>query len=188
MAKILSTPLTNEALKDLKVGDEVAITGIIYTARDAAHKRLLQTLDNGESLPIDIRGQIIYYVGPTPPKPGQIIGSAGPTTSMRMDPLTPPLLNAGLMGIIGKGGRGASVRESLKKHSAVYFGAIGGAGALLSGHIKKAEIIAYEDLGPEAIRKLTVESFPVIVVNDIFGNDLLEEGKSQWRKNIPPPA
>ena len=188
MFKTLTTPLADEALAELKAGDEAAITGVIYTARDAAHKRLLQALNSGATLPFDIRGQIIYYVGPTPPKPGQIIGSAGPTTSMRMDPLTPPLLEAGLKGIVGKGGRSLSVREALKKHKAVYFGAIGGTGALLSRHIKKAEVIAYEDLGPEAIRELTVESFPVIVVNDIHGNDLLEEGKNQWRRDIPPPA
>jgi fumarate hydratase subunit beta len=167
----LTTPLTNEAVAGLKAGDEVAITGVIYTARDAAHKRMVQALASGEKLPFDIEGQIIYYVGPTPPRPGQVIGSAGPTTSMRMDPLTPPLLEAGLKGVIGKGG-------------AIYFGAIGGASALLSRHIKKAEIVAYEDLGTEAVRMLNVEDFPVIVVNDIYGNDLLEQGKNEWRRDI----
>jgi fumarate hydratase subunit beta len=185
MSKRLVTPLTDEALAELKAGDEVAITGTLYTARDAAHNRMVQALQAGEKLPFDLRGQIIYYVGPTPPRPGQVIGSAGPTTSMRMDPLTLPLLEAGLKGIVGKGGRGAAVREGLKKFRAVYFGAVGGAGALLAGHIEKAEIVAYEDLGPEAIRRLTVERFPAIVINDIHGNDLLEQGKAEWRREVP---
>lgn len=182
MTKRLVTPLTDEALAELKAGDEVEITGTLYTARDAAHKRMVQALQAGEKLPFDLRGQIIYYVGPTPPQPGQVIGSAGPTTSVRMDPLTLPLLEAGLKGIIGKGGRGAAVREALKKFTAVYLGAVGGAGALLAGHIEKAEIVAYEDLGPEAIRRLTVARFPAIVINDIHGNDLLEQGKAEWRR------
>ncbi|MFQ5916792.1 MAG: Fe-S-containing hydro-lyase [Candidatus Binatia bacterium] len=180
----LTTPLTNEAVAGLKAGDEVAISGVLYSARDAAHKRMVQALASGEKLPFDIEGQIIYYVGPTPPRPGQVIGSAGPTTSMRMDPLTPPLLEAGLKGVIGKGGRGKAVREALKKHGAIYFGAIGGASALLSRHIKKAEIVAYEDLGTEAVRMLCVEDFPVIVVNDVYGNDLLEQGKAEWQKDL----
>ncbi len=184
MPKNQTTPLTDEAISGLKAGDEVTITGVLYTARDAAHKRMVQTLARGESLPFDIKGQIIYYVGPTPPRPGQTIGSAGPTTSMRMDPLTPPLLEAGLKGVVGKGGRGKAVREAFENHKAVYFGAIGGASALLSRHIKKAEMVAYEDLGTEAVRMLSVEDFPVIVVNDIYGNDLLEQGKDEWRKDI----
>ncbi len=183
MAKNLTTPLTDEAISGLKAGDEVTITGVLYTARDAAHKRMVQTLAGGEKLPFDIKGQIIYYVGPTPPRPGQAVGSAGPTTSMRMDPLTPPLLEAGLKGVIGKGGRGQGVREALRKHRAIYFGAIGGTSALLSKHIKKAEMVAYEDLGTEAVRMLCVEEFPVIVVNDIYGNDLLEQGRDEWRRD-----
>ena len=185
MVKAITTPLTEGVLAALKAGDDVTITGVLYTARDAAHNRMVQTLTRGERLPFDIQGQIIYYVGPTPPRPGQVIGAAGPTTSMRMDPLTPPLLEAGLKGIIGKGGRGAAVREALKKYKAVYFGAIGGAGALLSRHIQRSEIVAYEDLGTEAIRRLYVENFPVIVVNDIYSNDLLEQGKAEWRRDFP---
>lgn len=188
MAKKLTTPLTEEAVAGLKAGDEVEISGVIYTARDAAHKRMIEALAKGEKLPFDVKGQIIYYVGPTPPRPGQVIGSAGPTTSMRMDPLTPPLLEAGLKGIIGKGGRGAAVREALKKHKAIYFGAIGGAGALLAKHIEKVEMVAYEELGTEAVRRLTVKDFPAIVVDDIHGNDLLEQGKSKWRREVTTQA
>lgn len=185
MITTLITPLTEDAVAGLRAGDEVEITGILYTARDAAHNRMVEALRAGDKLPFEIKGQIIYYVGPTPPRPGQVIGSAGPTTSARMDPPTQPLLEAGLKGIIGKGGRGAAVREALKKFKAVYFGAVGGAGALLAGHIDKAEIVAYEDLGPEAIRRLTVERFPAIVINDIHGNDLLEQGKAEWRREAP---
>lgn len=188
MVTRLTTPLTDDAVAGVKAGDEVAITGILYTARDAAHNRMIQSLQAGEKLPFDIKGQIIYYVGPTPPRPGQVIGSAGPTTSARMDPLTPPLLEAGLKGIIGKGGRSVAVREALQKYKAVYFAAVGGAGALLAGHIGKAEIVAYEDLGTEAIRMLHVEEFPAVVVNDIYGNDLLEQGKAEWRREIPLPG
>ncbi|MFQ5849561.1 MAG: Fe-S-containing hydro-lyase [Candidatus Binatia bacterium] len=188
MPNDLTTPLTDQAVAGLKAGDEVTITGVLYTARDAAHKRMVQALASGEKLPFDIKGQIIYYVGPTPPRSGQVIGSAGPTTSMRMDALTPPLLEAGLKGIIGKGGRGQAVREALKRHTAIYFGAIGGAGAFLSRHIKKAELVAYEDLGTEAVRRLYVEGFPVIVVNDTYGGDLLEKGRAQWSKDIAATA
>lgn len=178
----ITPPLTDEVLARLHAGDHVTITGVIYTARDAAHKRLVEALNQGKPLPFDIRGQIIYYVGPSPAKPGQVIGSAGPTTSYRMDPYTPPLLAAGLKGIIGKAGRGPAVREALVKHKAVYFGAVGGAGALLARFIKSAEVIAYEDLGTEAVRRLVVEKFPVIVVNDIYGGDALDAGKKQWRQ------
>lgn len=180
--KALRTPLTDEAVAQLHAGDEVAITGVMYAARDAAHRRMVEALEKGQPLPFDIRGQVIYYVGPTPPRPGQVIGSAGPTTSYRMDQFTPPLLAAGMKGCIGKAGRGPAVREALKKHKAVYFGAIGGAGALLARHIKSARVVAYEDLGTEAVRMLEVEEFPVIVVNDIYGNDLFEQGKEQWRQ------
>jgi fumarate hydratase subunit beta len=177
----LKTPLTDEVVGKLKIGDKVLINGIIYTGRDAAHKRLVELLNKGLDLPFDIKGQIIYYVGPTPPKPGRPIGSAGPTSSYRMDPYAPILMAEGLKGMIGKGLRGREVIEAMKKYKAVYFGATGGAGALIAKRIKKAEIVAYEDLGAEAIRRLEVEDFPVIVVNDIYGNDLYEEGKKKYR-------
>lgn len=177
-------PLTDEVLEKLRAGDQVTITGVIYTARDAAHKRMAEALDRGEKLPLDLQGQIIYYVGPTPAKPGQVIGSAGPTTAMRMDGFTPRLLELGVKGTIGKGGRSPAVREAMKKHKAVYFGAIGGAGALLSKQILKAEVIAYEDLGTEAIRRLEVKEFPVIVVNDIYGADLFEAGRAKYRQDL----
>ena len=176
----IALPLTDETVEKLRAGDDVRLTGVIYTARDAAHRRLIEALEKGQPLPFDVRGQVIYYVGPTPPKPGQVIGSAGPTTAMRLDRYTPALLAAGLKGIIGKGGRGAAVRQALQEHKAVYFIAVGGAGALLSRHIKKTEVVAYEDLGTEAIRRLEVEDFPAIVCDDIYGNDLLEQGKAQW--------
>lgn len=173
----LKTPLNDEDVERLNIGDRILISGIIYTARDAAHKRLFDLLKQGKDLPFNIRGQIIYYVGPTPPKPGEIIGSAGPTTSYRMDAYSPILIEKGLKGMIGKGKRSKEVKEAMVKYKAVYFAATGGAGALLSKRIKKSEIIAYEDLGPEAIRRLEVEEFPVIVVNDIRGKDLYEEGE-----------
>ena len=182
MPKKITTPLTEDAVAGLHAGDEVQISGVIYTARDAAHRRLVEALKRGQPLPVDLRGQVIYYVGPTPPKPGRVIGSAGPTTSMRMDTYTGPLLAAGLKGMIGKGGRGAEVRKALKRHRALYFGAIGGAGALLARYIEKAEVVAYEDLGAEAIRRLEVRGFPVVVVNDIYGDDLLEQGRAEWRQ------
>lgn len=184
MNKTIITPLTEDVISSLNAGDIVEITGYIYTARDAAHKRLVELIKNNQPLPFDIDGAVIYYVGPTPPKPGRVIGSAGPTTGSRLDPYTPQLLEKGLKGMIGKGGRSAAVKDAIKKHKAVYFIATGGAAALLSMHIKSSEIIAYEDLGPEAIRKLYVEDFPVIVANDIYGRDILEEGKSKY--NISP--
>jgi len=177
----IKLPLTDETVEKLRAGDDVRLTGVIYTARDAAHRRMVEALEKGESLPFDIRGQVIYYVGPTPAKPGQVIGSAGPTTSMRLDRFTPPLLAAGLKGIIGKGGRGAAVRDALKQYKGVYFIAVGGAGALLARQIKKVDVVAYEDLGTEAVRRLEVEGFPVIVCNDIHGGDLLEEGKARYK-------
>jgi fumarate hydratase subunit beta len=180
----ITLPLTDEIVEKLHAGDDVRFTGVIYTARDAAHRRLIEALDKGESLPFDIRGQVIYYVGPTPAKPGQVIGSAGPTTSMRLDPYTPALLAAGLKGIIGKGNRGQAVREALKQYKGVYFIAVGGAGALLARQIKKVDIVAYEDLGTEAVRRLEVEDFPVIVCNDIYGGDLLEEGKARYKLSV----
>lgn len=182
MIKKITTPLTEEAIKDLKTGDMVEITGVIYTARDAAHKRLVELIEKGEPLPFDIKGAVIYYVGPTPPKPGAVIGSAGPTTSSRMDKYAPLLIRMGLKGMIGKGQRSKEVREEIKNSKAVYFASIGGAAAVLAKHIKSSEIVAYEDLGPEAIRKLYVENFPAIVVNDIYGGDLYEEGKKRYKK------
>ncbi|AVX20648.1 fumarate hydratase subunit beta [Carboxydocella sporoproducens DSM 16521] len=181
MAEIIITPpLTDEMVESLKAGQQVLITGYIYTARDAAHKKLVELIDKNEPLPIELKGQIIYYVGPTPAKPGQVIGSAGPTTSGRMDAYTPKLLEKGLKGMIGKGLRSSAVKESIIKNKAVYFAAIGGAGALLAKCIKKAEVIAYPELGAEAIYSLYVENFPVIVVNDCYGSDLYELGKEKY--------
>ena len=175
-------PLTDETVQKLRVGDHIYLTGRLYTARDAAHRLMVEALSKGEPLPVEIGGQLIYYVGPTPAKPGAVIGSAGPTTAARMDPFTVPLLEAGLRGTIGKGGRGPQVREALRKHRAVYFLAVGGAGALLSKQSRRVEIVAYEELGTEAMRLLEVEEFPVVVCNDIHGGDLLEQGKAQWRQ------
>jgi len=178
----LTTPLSEEAVLGLRSGQAVLISGVIYTARDAAHKRMVETLEAGGELPFEVSGQVIYYVGPTPAPPGRVIGAAGPTTAGRMDRYTPPLLARGLKGMIGKGARSAEVREALKKHKAVYFGGIGGAGALLSKRIHSAELVAYEDLGTEAIRRLEVEEFPAIVVNDCHGGDAYEEAVLQWRR------
>ena len=179
--KRIKTPLTEEDVLKLKIGDSVLITGKIYTARDAAHKRLIDLIQKGESLPVDLKGQIIYYVGPAPAKPGYIIGPAGPTTSGRCDPYTPTLLSLGLKGMIGKGVRSKEVRDAMKKFKAVYFSATGGAAALIAKNIKAVKIIAYEDLGPEAIRELEVEDFPVIVADDAHGGDLFEEGVKRYR-------
>ena len=178
----LKTPLADADVEKLQAGDKVFLNGVIYTGRDAAHKRLFDLLKEGKPLPIDIKGQVIYYVGPAPAKPGQAIGSAGPTTSGRMDIYSPKLMEIGLKGMIGKGMRKKEVVEAMKKYKAVYFAATGGAGALLAKAIKKAQIVAYEDLGPEAITRLEVEDFPVIVVNDTRGNDLYEEGMRQYAR------
>ncbi|MCX7769681.1 MAG: Fe-S-containing hydro-lyase [Proteobacteria bacterium] len=183
MIKKINTPLSDEIISQLKCGDLVEITGVIFTARDAAHKRLVELIKDGKELPFDIRGAVIYYVGPTPAKPGQVIGSAGPTTSYRMDPYAPVLLEKGLKGMIGKGKRSKEVRDAIVKYKGIYFASTGGAAALLAKHIKSSEIVAYEDLGPEAIRKLYVENFPAIVVNDIYGNDLYEEGVKRYKIN-----
>lgn len=177
----LTTPLTDETVSGLEIGDKVFLSGVIYSARDAAHKRLIDLLDAGEPLPFDIKGQVIYYVGPSPAKPGRVIGAAGPTTSYRMDPYAPRLMERGMKGMIGKGKRSLAVKEALVKYKSVYLGATGGAGALISRSIKAAEIIAYEELGPEAIRRLVVENFPTVVINDIQGRDLYEEGLKQYR-------
>lgn len=180
MAKRIEAPLTREAAKSLKAGDSCLLSGVIYTARDAAHKRLCELVKCGEELPIDLKDSVIYFVGPTPARPGQIIGSAGPTTSYRMDAYTPTLIALGQTGMIGKGKRGPEVVEAMKRHGAVYFGAIGGCGALLSKCIKKSELVAYEDLGAEAIRRLEVEDFPVTVVIDSEGNNLYETGRAAY--------
>lgn len=183
MDKHIHAPMTKEVAKELRAGDYVYITGTIYTARDAAHKRMYEARKNNESLPIVLENNIIYYLGPTPAKPGQAIGSAGPTTASRMDKYTPTLLDEGQTGMIGKGKRGDAVIESMKKNGAVYFAAIGGAGALLSKCIKKSEIVAYEDLGTEAIRKLEVEDLPVIVVIDSEGNNMYESAVEEYLKS-----
>lgn len=180
MAISVKTPLTREAARQLKSGDSVLLTGVIYTARDAAHKRLCELVAQGKELPLDVKDSIIYFVGPTPARPGQAIGSAGPTTSYRMDAYSPTMIAQGLTGMIGKGKRNAEVVAAMKEHGAVYFGAIGGCGALLSKCIKKAEVIAYDDLGAEAIRRLEVEDFPVIVVIDAQGNNLYETGRAAY--------
>ncbi|NLW17495.1 MAG: Fe-S-containing hydro-lyase [Firmicutes bacterium] len=176
MKKVISitTPVTTEQIRELRAGDNVEITGYIYTGRDAAHKRLVDLVKAGKELPIDVNGQFIYYVGPSPAKPGHVIGSAGPTTSYRMDPYSPTLLELGLKGMIGKGKIAPEVIEALKEHGAVYFGAVGGAAALISKSIKKVEVVCYEDLGAEAIHRFYVEKFPATVVVDSEGNNLYE--------------
>ena len=177
----IKSPLDEETVKELKAGDQVLITGVIYTARDADHKRLVEPLDKGEKLPFDLTNQTVYYMGPSPAKPGQVIGSAGPTTSGRMDSYAPRLMASGLKGMIGKGNRSQAVKDAIQKYKSVYFAAIGGAGALISRSIKKAEVIAYEELGAEAIRRLEVENFPATVINDIHGGDLYEQGKTEYQ-------
>jgi len=182
MAKRITTPLDDETIAGLKAGDQVLLTGVVYTARDAAHKRLIALINEGKELPIDLQGQVIYYVGPAPAKPGDPIGSAGPTTSMRMDPYAPTLMEHGMKGMIGKGMRSQEVRDAMVRHGAVYFAAVGGAAALVAKRIKSAEVVAYEDLGPEAIRKLYVEDLPLFVIDDIHGDDLYEQGVAKYRK------
>ena len=181
MIKNITSPVDAETIEELAAGMEVLISGVIYVARDAAHKRLVQALDNGEKLPFDLYGQTLYYMGPSPARPGKVIGSAGPTTSSRMDIYTPRLLAEGLKGMIGKGVRSMEVRDAIKQYQTVYMAAIGGAGALLSKTIIKSEVVAYKDLGPEAILRLEVEDFPATVINDIHGGDLYEEGKKKYR-------
>jgi fumarate hydratase subunit beta len=178
----LTPPLDEATIEKLRVGDRVSISGVLYTARDAAHKRMVEALERGEPLPVPLAGQIIYYMGPSPAKPGRVIGSAGPTTSGRMDPYVPALLAQGLKGMIGKGSRSPQVREALRQYKAVYFAATGGAGALIARTIKAAQVVAYEELGAEAIRRLEVEDFPALVVNDIYGGDLYEEGKARYAR------
>jgi len=177
----LRTPLTEDDVVQLKIGDHVRVTGVIYTARDAAHNRMIETLDAGGQLPIEIKGQLIYYVGPTPARPGRASGAFGPTTAMRLDPFTPRLLQEGLKACMGKGNRGEEVRQALKQYRAVYLMAVGGAGAMLSQFIRKVEVVAYEDLGTESLKRVEVEDFPAIVMDDCEGRDLLDEGRKQWR-------
>jgi fumarate hydratase subunit beta len=184
MERKITTPLTEDKVLELTAGDTVLLSGVIYTARDAAHKKLIELVNSNESLPIDIKDSIIYYVGPTPEKPKEVIGSAGPTTSYRMDSYTPQLLNLGLKGMIGKGLRSKEVVESMIKNKAIYFGAIGGAGALISKCIKKSDIVAYEELGAEAVRRLEVEDLPVVVIIDSKGNNLYEIGRRDYLESL----
>lgn len=179
----LHTPLSPAQVEGLRAGDHVLLSGVIYTARDVAHERLIRMLEVGEALPVDLRGQVIYYCGPTPPRPGRPIGSAGPTTASRMDAYTPALLAAtGLRGMIGKGRRSREVKEAIRQHGAVYFGAVEGTAALLGERVLEAEVVTFADLGPEAIYRLVVEGFPVVVVNDVHGGDLYEEGQARYRR------
>ena len=182
MEKRITAPITKDVAKTLKTGDSVLISGVIYTARDAAHERMTRLHAQGEDYPIDLKDQVIYYAGPCPAKPGEVIGSCGPTTAGRMDAYTPELLDAGLGAMIGKGVRSTEVVDAIKRNKCVYFGAIGGAGALIAECIKKAEVIAYDDLGTEAIRRLEIEDFPAVVLMDSDGNDLYEAGQSRFRK------
>ncbi|MFB4164662.1 Fe-S-containing hydro-lyase [Alteribacillus sp. JSM 102045] len=182
MQKSIRIPFGNEEALFLRAGDRVLLTGTVYTARDAAHKRMIEQLERGESLPFDVSEQVIYYVGPTPAKLGRVIGSAGPTTSSRMDKYTPKLLEMGLKGMIGKGYRSEEVKKAIVNQQAVYFGAVGGSAALISRSIKSVEMVAYEDLGTEAIRQLEIENFPAVVINDAFGGDLYQEGVEKYRQ------
>ena len=180
--KDVTPPLSDADIESLKAGDRFRIIGVLYTARDAAHGRLFPLIEAGQPLPFDVRGQIIYYTGPSPARPGDIVGAIGPTTGSRMDKFTPALLNLGLKGTMGKGARSQAVKDALTQYKGVYFGAIGGAGAVLSQFIKKVEIVAYEDLGTEAIRRLEVENFPAIVINDCHGGDLYQEGMARYAR------
>lgn len=182
MNREIQVPLKEQYIETLKAGDYVYLTGTIYTARDAAHKRMYDSMKKGEPLPIELKGNVLYYLGPSPAREGQVIGSAGPTTSSRMDKYTPDMLDAGLKGMVGKGKRSPEVIDAMKRNHAVYFAAVGGAGALLSQCIKKAEVVAYEDLGTEAIRRLYIENLPVIVVIDQDGNNLYQTAAEKWKK------
>ena len=184
MSISIALPLTREKARELKAGDSCLLSGVIYTARDAAHKRLCELVERGETLPLDLRDATIYFVGPSPARPGEVIGSAGPTTSYRMDAYSPTLIRLGQTGMIGKGKRGEEVVSAMMEHGAVYFGAIGGCGALLSKCVKSAELVAYEDLGAEAIRRLVVEDLPVVVVIDSRGNNLYETGRADYLKSV----
>jgi len=181
--KEVRPPLSDADIEALKAGDRVRITGVLYTARDAAHGRLMPLMEAGKPLPIDVKGQIIYYTGPSPARPGHVVGSIGPTTGGRMDKFTPKLLALGLKGTIGKGARSQPVKDAMREHKAVYFGAIGGAGAVLAAFVKKLEVVAYEDLGTEAIRRLEVEEFPAMVINDCHGGDLYQDGMKRYARD-----
>jgi fumarate hydratase subunit beta len=181
-------PLSDAVVEALHAGDELLLTGVMYVARDAAHKRMIEALEAGEMLPVDLKGQVIYFMGPTPAKPGKPIGSAGPTSSYRMDAYSPALMAGGLKGMIGKGMRSGEVKEAMKKYKAVYLGAIGGAGALISRCIKSVEVVAYDDLGAEALRRIIVQDFPATVINDIYGRDMYEEGRARYRRADPAPV
>jgi fumarate hydratase subunit beta len=185
IARNVELPLSDALLETMRAGDELLLTWVMYVGRDAAHKRLIEALQAGKPLPFDLKGQVIYFMGPTPAKPGKVIGSSGPTSSYRMDGYSPRLLACGLKGMIGKGMRSAEVKEAIQKYKAVYFGAIGGAGALISSCIRKAEVIAYEDLGAEALRRIEVLNFPVTVINDMYGGDLYEEGRARYKVADP---
>lgn len=180
--KKVPLPLTDEAVAGLRTGDNLLLTGVMYVARDTAHKRMIEALDAGRSLPFDIAGQTIYYMGPSPARPGQVIGSAGPTTSGRMDAYSVRLMAEGLRGMVGKGMRSPSVKESMKKYRSVYLAALGGAGALISKRIKKSDVVAYGELGAEALLRIEVENFPAVVINDIYGGDLYEEGRAKYQR------
>jgi fumarate hydratase subunit beta len=184
MAKTVTAPLTDDIIADLRAGDRVLLSGTVLAARDAAHKRLVELIEKGEPLPVDLAGQIIYYAGPSPAKPGKPIGSVGPTTSGRMDAYTPVLLDMGLKGMIGKGYRNQAVKDAIVRNKAVYFASVGGAAALNAQSIESSRIVAYEDLGPEAIREMVVADFPAIVVNDIYGGDIYEEGRRQYERKV----
>ena len=181
----LQTPLTREGNEELQTGDVVLISGVLFTARDAAHARIKNAIENGEPLPFDPEGQVVYFTGPAPARPGQALGPAGPTTASRMDPYSPLLIERGLKGMVGKGVRSEAVLESMREHGCVYFGAVEGTAALLADRVKEAEVVAYEDLGAEAVRRLVVEDFPVVVVNDLRGGDLYREGRERWRRSGP---
>lgn len=178
----LEAPLTREDNASLKTGDVVLLSGVLYTARDAAHARFEEAIENGTDLPFDPKGQIVYFTGPAPARPGHPIGPAGPTTASRMDPYSPLMIERGLKGMIGKGVRSQAVRDSMMEYGCVYFGAVEGTAALLADRVKEAEVVAYEDLGAEAVRRLVVEDFPVIVINDLRGGDLYREGRERWRR------
>jgi fumarate hydratase subunit beta len=178
----LETPLRLEDIEPLGTGDVVRLYGVLYTARDAAHARMWQAIERGAPLPFDPEGQVIYFTGPAPARPGHALGPAGPTTASRMDPYSPALIERGLRGMVGKGARSETVLEAMRKHGCVYFGAVEGTAALLADRVKESEVIAYEDLGPEAVRRLLVEDFPVVVINDLYGGDLYREGRERWRR------
>lgn len=184
MTKKITSPISEDVIKELKAGDQVLISGVVYVGRDAAHKRLVEALDRGDKLPFEVKGQTIYYMGPSPTKPGKVIGSAGPTTSGRMDAYTPRMLEAGLKAMIGKGLRSPEVKEAIKKHRAVYLASTGGAAALIAKSITNSQVIAYEELGPEAILRLEVKDFPAVVINDCHGGDLYQEGKAKYARSV----